>query len=142
MIAKVFNSNYRQDCNHNEDDSYCRRFPLPFMKAIRVAGDTDVAARIGRWPSASALLLDTYRAGTPGGTGEVFDWASVPLDCERPLVLAGGLSAANVGLAIAATSPYAVDVSGGVEAAPGIKDLDAMQSFVDAVKAADQKSRN
>ena len=126
----------------DEDEDFCRGFSLPYMKAIRVAGDTDVAGWVARFPAASALLLDTYRAGMPGGTGEVFDWDLVPRNCDRPLVLAGGLTAANVGAAIAATSPYAVDVSGGVEASAGIKDPIAMQNFVDAVRAADQMSGN
>jgi phosphoribosylanthranilate isomerase len=90
-----------------------------------------------QWPGADAILLDTYRKGSPGGTGERFDWDLVPLNPGAPLVLAGGLNEGNVSAAIRQCKPFAVDVSGGVESAPGIKDHRKIEQFIAAVKAAD-----
>ena len=123
---------------HGEEDAgYCASFRRPWMKAIRVADDTDVSAVARTFPGASALLLDTYREGRPGGTGEVFDWGRVPGALPAPVFLAGGLSSANVGRAIDAARPFAVDVSGGVEAEPGVKDPVRVKEFIEAVRAAD-----
>lgn len=90
----------------------------------------DVAAQIDKYPQASGFLLDTYVEGIPGGTGLAFDWSLVPNDMQRPLILAGGLTAANVAAAIAQVRPYAVDVSGGVEASKGIKDAQKIRDFI------------
>ncbi len=76
----------------------------------------------------------------PGGTGRTFDWALAPRELSLPVVLAGGLNEQNVGAAIARVRPAAVDVSGGVEASPGIKDPAKIERFVAAVRAADQAS--
>ena len=121
----------------DEDNAFCDSFGRSWMKAIRVADSTDVKAEIGRFPGASALLLDAYRRGVPGGTGEVFDWDKVPAGTGRPLVLAGGLNSGNVALAIDTVKPFAVDVSGGVESEPGIKDAAQVAEFVEAVQGAD-----
>jgi phosphoribosylanthranilate isomerase len=75
----------------------------------------------------------------PGGTGESFDWVRFPTNSERPLVLAGGLRPDNAGAAIASCKPYALDVSGGVESAPGIKCAHAMTRFIEAVSQADRR---
>jgi len=123
----------------NEKQEYCAGFGLPWMKAVRVGPDTDVPAAIADYPKANAVLLDTWRAGVAGGTGERFDWNQVPTDAAQALVLAGGLNPLNVAEAISMTRPYAVDVSGGVESAPGVKDADKIQAFVAAVSAADQR---
>ncbi len=88
---------------------------------------------------AQALLLDTYVKGVPGGTGEAFNWDWVaPLkrgDACLPIILAGGLTADNVGQAVQTVQPWAVDVSGGVEAEPGKKSVAQIQAFVEAVNA-------
>jgi len=123
----------------DEGPAYCaeiaRRTGARVIKAARVAQASDVQA-IGAFRCAFHLL-DTYKAGTPGGTGETFDWK---LAAERrsqvPLLLSGGLNAGNVGEAIRAVRLYGVDVASGVESAPGIKDHDAMTAFADAVAAA------
>lgn len=117
-----------------ESDAYCRQFARPFLKAVRVQHAdqlTDVAAR---WPGASGILLDSYKPGVPGGTGEVFDWSLVPEKRDWNLVLAGGLTAGNVRQAIHEMRPWAVDVSGGVEASKGIKDVAKINAFVQEVK--------
>jgi phosphoribosylanthranilate isomerase len=122
-----------------ESEQYCGSFGMPYMKAIRVAADTDLAMQVDSYPGASALLLDTWRQGVPGGTGETFDWSTVPHAAARRCVLAGGLTPANVGAAIAQTSVYGVDVSGGVESAPGQKSAEKIRAFVHAVEQADLK---
>lgn len=114
----------------DESLAYCESFARPYMKAIRMRPELDVAAAISEFPSASGILLDAYRPGVPGGTGETFDWARVPRDLSKPLILAGGLSPANVAEAIRATQVYGVDVSGGVESAPGKKDHGKIMSFI------------
>ncbi len=124
----------------NEKQAYCRDFGLPWMKALRVAPDTDVEAAMEDYSEANAILLDTWRAGIAGGTGESFDWNKVPRETGRTLVLAGGLRPNNVAEAIAAAHPYAVDVSGGVEASPGLKDAGKIAEFIAAVAAADKLS--
>lgn len=117
----------------NETAEYCEQFERPYMKAIRVKADTDFDAITQEYASASALLLDSYKAGVPGGTGETFNWDLIPQGLALPIVLAGGLNADNVADAVASVKPFAVDVSGGVEASKGIKDTDKMNAFVQQV---------
>lgn len=114
----------------DESREYCEQFQRPYMKAIRMRPELDVVAAINEYPSASGILLDAYRPGIPGGTGETFDWQRVPAQSLRPLVLAGGLTPANVAAAIRATGVYGVDVSGGVESAPGKKDKEKIDQFI------------
>jgi phosphoribosylanthranilate isomerase len=120
----------------DESPAYCDSFARPYMKAIRMRPELDVAAAIAEFPNAVGILLDAYRPGVPGGTGETFDWARVPRHLSKPLVLAGGLSPANVAEAIRATQVYGVDVSGGVESAPGKKDHDKIMSFINNARLA------
>ncbi len=89
-----------------------------------------IQAVIDQYPSASAVLLDTYVKDVPGGTGQVFDWGRVPENSAKPVILAGGLTPENVQSAIQQTRPYAVDVSGGVEADKGKKDLIKVRTFI------------
>ncbi len=117
-----------------ESDEYCRQFGRPFLKAVRVQSAEQLADVAARWPGASGILLDSYKPGVPGGTGEVFDWRLVPANRDWNLVLAGGLTAANVHQAISEMRPWAVDVSGGVEASKGIKDVEKINAFVQEVK--------
>lgn len=114
----------------DETEVYCESFKRPYMKAIRMRPGLDVSATISAYPSASGILLDAYRPGVPGGTGETFDWARVPQGLSTPLVLAGGLTPANVTEAITATRVYGVDVSGGVESVPGKKDHIKLTAFI------------
>ena len=120
----------------DETSAYCESFARPYMKAIRMRADLDVAAAIAEYPTASGILLDAYRPGVPGGTGETFDWARVPRHSVKPLVLAGGLTPANVTDAIRVTQVYGVDVSGGVESAPGKKDHGKITSFINNARLA------
>ena len=118
----------------DEPDEFCRRFARPYLKAVRMRPGADLQTLVANWPGASGILLDSYKPGVPGGTGEVFDWSKVPAQRSWPLVLAGGLQADNVRQAIELTSPWAVDVSGGVEAAKGIKDPVKINAFIQEVK--------
>lgn len=117
----------------DEDDGFCRQFNRPYIKAIRVRQASDMVEACLRFPGALSLLLDSYKPGVPGGTGETFDWSLVPDDLNKPIILAGGLSAENVAAAIAEVRPFAVDVSGGVEASKGIKDAGKIQAFMNEV---------
>ncbi|MEB0079473.1 phosphoribosylanthranilate isomerase [Pseudomonas sp. CCI3.2] len=112
----------------------CDGYHRPYIKALRVRAGDDIAALCRAYPKASGVLLDTYVAGVPGGTGEAFDWSLIPHVLSKPIILAGGLSPANVAQAIAQVRPYAVDVSGGVEASKGIKDHDKIRAFMTAVQ--------
>ncbi|NIB41331.1 phosphoribosylanthranilate isomerase [Pseudomaricurvus alkylphenolicus] len=118
----------------DEDEQYCRHFGQPYMKALRMKPELDVAPLINQYPSAAGILLDAYRPGVPGGTGETFDWQRVPRNPPRPLVLAGGLNPENVAVAVQATGVYGVDVSGGVESSPGQKDAEKIATFVRRAK--------
>ncbi|MGE8360001.1 phosphoribosylanthranilate isomerase [Pseudomonas sp.] len=108
----------------------CEGYGRPYIKALRVKPGDDVAAQIAAYPSAAGILLDTFVAGVPGGTGEAFDWSLVPRDVQVPIILAGGLTPENVRGAIEQVRPYGVDVSGGVEASKGIKDAAKVRAFV------------
>ena len=112
-----------------ESPEDCVSHGLPYIKAIRMTDDVDLLATERRYETAQGLLLDSYQKDRPGGTGLVFDWGRIPRTLRKPVILAGGLDADNVQAAIAAVHPYAVDVSGGVESAPGIKDHARMQRF-------------
>ncbi len=113
----------------NETPALCRRFGRPYLKAIRMREGVDLAAEQRRFCDARGLLLDTYQPGIPGGTGEAFEWGRVPDDLAASVVLAGGLDPDNIAAAIKQVKPYAVDVSGGVEASKGIKDAAKMAAF-------------
>ncbi|MCP8898857.1 phosphoribosylanthranilate isomerase [Gilvimarinus xylanilyticus] len=114
----------------DEPAEFCEQFGRPYLKAIRMRPELDVVDAISRYPSASGILLDAYTPGVPGGTGETFDWARVPAAPSVPVVLAGGLTPANVAEAIIRTGCYGVDVSGGVEAAAGDKDPAKVENFI------------
>ena len=120
----------------DETAADCAGYGRPYIKALRVRTGDDVAAMIARYPEASGILLDTFVAGIPGGTGEAFDWALVPSQASKPIILAGGLTPENVRAAIEQVQPYAVDVSGGVEQSKGIKSASKVQAFIRAVKGA------
>ena len=114
----------------DEDEHFCEQFNRPYIKAVRVRDSSDVVAASLRFKNSLALLLDSYKEGIPGGTGETFDWSFIPTDLSKPIILAGGLTAQNVAQAIAQVHPFAVDVSGGVEQSKGIKCLNKINEFV------------
>jgi len=121
----------------DESPGFCNRFGRPWLKALRVREGVDVAAAVRDYAAARAILLDSWQEGVPGGTGRTFDWNLAPTALPRPVVLAGGLDDGNVGEAVRRVRPAAVDVSGGVESAPGVKDREKIRRFIAAVRAAD-----
>jgi len=116
-----------------EQAGFCRQFGLPYIKAVSVQSEHSVERAETEFPDAAGLLLDSHPAGGLGGTGQVFDWTRI--GCSGlPLILAGGLTAANVSDAVRRVKPWAVDVSSGVEHSPGIKNADAMKQFIKEAK--------
>ena len=122
-----------------EAPSECARYSKPYIKAVRMSDVVDVQSEARRYADAAALLLDAYVEGKPGGTGEIFNWSSIPADVGKPIILAGGLTAGNVANAIRQTLPYAVDVSGGVESGKGVKDARKMAEFIREVRYAESQ---
>lgn len=120
----------------DETPAECEGHGRPWIKALRVRPGDDLEAACQHYAGASGILLDTFVPGVPGGTGQAFDWSLVPAQLSKPIVLAGGLEPGNVGQAIAQVRPWAVDVSGGVEQAKGIKDASRIQAFLSAVRQA------
>ncbi|HAI67822.1 MAG TPA: phosphoribosylanthranilate isomerase [Gammaproteobacteria bacterium] len=116
-----------------ETPAYCLEFTRPYIKALRMQPGVDVSAYAVEHQHAQALLLDSYVQGIKGGTGIVFDWQQVPSHIEKPIIIAGGLRPENVNQVITTLHPYAIDVSGGVESAKGIKDADKMTAFMKGV---------
>lgn len=110
----------------------------PVIKALSVATADDLTP-IADYPAARAILLDTKVTGEYGGTGVTFDWeiARAAHAYQRPLILAGGLTPDNVADALRIVAPAAIDISSGVEIAPGRKDHDRLQQLFAAVRSAD-----
>jgi len=120
-----------------ESGGFAQSFARPYIKAVPMGSVASAARYAAEFPGAAGFLLDSHELGASGGSGRSFDWTRATLTPDRPIVLAGGLDAANVAQAIAAVRPYAVDVSSGIEAAPGIKDAAKMRAFAAAVRTAD-----
>ena len=121
----------------DETPDDCAALSIPWMRALRIGGAADLDA-IALYPGAQAILLDAPSPGY-GGSGRRVDWglAAAAHDRGKPIFLAGGLNPENVGDAIRAARPFAVDVAGGVESAPGIKDETALSRFIDAARRGD-----
>lgn len=127
----------------DEDDAFCRGFGVPYIKAVAMGGDAlaDATALDAQFPAATGFLLDSHARGQSGGSGLAFDWSRIPQAMRKPYLLAGGLSPDNVFDAVRATRPWGVDVSSGIESAPGIKDGARMRRFVEEVGRADRFDR-
>ncbi len=117
-----------------ENETYCTQFAKPYIKALRVHAATDFTTELAHYPTAQALLLDTYVQGVQGGTGQTFDWKIIPQFSNKPLIIAGGLTCDNITDLLRCCTPYGVDVSGGVESQKGIKSAEKMQLFLQNVK--------
>jgi phosphoribosylanthranilate isomerase len=120
----------------DESPEFCQQFGRPYVKVARMRPGLDLVEFARAYASARGLLLDAYVEGY-GGAGQTFDWSLVPPELRLPMVVAGGLTADNVGDVIRRLHPWGVDVSSGVEAAKGIKDAAKIAAFVAAVKSAD-----
>ncbi|STX51617.1 phosphoribosyl anthranilate isomerase [Legionella busanensis] len=118
----------------NESESFCSQFNLPYIKALPVKNKDEVSKMMSLYPQASAFLLDTPSQHDYGGTGIIFDWNNIPEACLKPIILAGGLTTANIQEAINKVSPAAIDVCSGIEQSPGIKDHYKMVQFVKALR--------
>ena len=117
----------------SESADFCEQFDRPYIKALGMKTaehNVDYLKTSAQlYQSAKALLLDAHAPGEAGGTGETFDWTSTG-NINKPVILAGGLTAGNVKQAIGIVHPFAVDVSSGVESSPGIKDKEKMTAFM------------
>ena len=123
----------------DEGADFCAAFDLPYLKAIRMQAGIDFRQVAQAHAEAWGLLLDTYMEGTPGGTGETFDWSLWPSGHESGhetrLILAGGLNPDTVANAVLTMRPFGVDVCGGVEKAKGVKDEKLVRSFIEEARS-------
>jgi phosphoribosylanthranilate isomerase len=121
----------------DETPEFCERFGRPYIRVVRMEAGTDLVEYAHRFSRARALILDAHVPGQAGGTGKTFDWGDIPRDLPIPLILSGGLTAANVGRAVREVRPWAVDVSSGVEARRGVKDPRKIVEFIRSVRRED-----
>ncbi len=121
----------------DEHEAECARHGAAYVRAIRMSDGVDLLDCERLFSSAAALLVDAPSA-VYGGSGEAFDWSRIPRERTKRLILAGGLHRDNVESAVRTVRPYAVDVSSGVEEAPGIKSAARIGEFIDAVRRADR----
>ncbi|MDO4694807.1 MAG: phosphoribosylanthranilate isomerase [Eikenella sp.] len=121
----------------DEPPAFCRQFERPYLKAVRVRGADDIVQAAARYADARALLLDAHVADEYGGTGRAFDWSVLPDSLAVSWILSGGLHAGNVAAALRQTGARTVDVSSGVESAPGIKCPHKMREFIRQVRRFD-----
>jgi phosphoribosylanthranilate isomerase len=119
-----------------ETPEFCGQFGVPYIKACRVSPGVDLLEYLRPFSAARGWLLDAH-VEEYGGVGARFDWALVPAQLARPLVLSGGLARDNVAAAVRRVRPWAVDVSSGVESAKGIKDAAKIAAFIAEVRNAD-----
>lgn len=124
-----------------ESDDWCAQFGRRYLKAIAMGEGAAALPSLHRYPGASGLLLDGHGLGEAGGSGKAFDWSLMPRELAQPLILAGGLTPANVVEAIRIAHPWGVDVASGIESAPGIKDVHKLADFIAAVHQAGDSSR-
>lgn len=121
-----------------ENIDYCRLMPVRILKSFAVNSDSDGSEMAVYSGVAAGYLLDTYHKSMAGGTGQTFDWNLIDgLRIPGPVFLAGGLGPENVGAAINAVRPFAVDINSGVETSPGRKDHAKITALIDAVRRAD-----
>ena len=123
----------------DEEESFCKRFNMPYLKAVPMASINSVKSTASvtdfcqAFPSATGFIFDSHAQGQMGGSGEKFSWDEIPNNLNKPVILAGGLTVDNVAEAIRAVHPYAVDVSSGIETSKGIKDPAKMEQFIKEV---------
>ena len=118
----------------DESAEFCQQFNFPFIRAVRMREGLDIDAEVAAYNAEGGFLFDAWSDDLYGGTGHSFDWSRLPSTTDYKLILAGGLNPDNVAEAVVKTNPYMVDVSGGVEASPGIKDPAKVQAFISQAK--------
>lgn len=120
-----------------ESAAFCESFGRPYIKALGMSGATGLSDSAKPYIRARGLLLDSHEMGAAGGTGETFNWNSIPENYRQSIILAGGLKPENIAQAIRTVRPYALDLSSGVESAPGIKDANLMAQLMNEIKRID-----
>ena len=123
----------------DESPNFCHQFNYPFIRAVRMSNELKMAKILASYKPSGGFLFDAWHADHYGGTGHVFDWNRLPVNLDFPLILAGGLNPDNVGSAVRAVGPAMVDVSGGVESSPGVKDEHKVREFILNAKEAAPK---
>jgi len=123
----------------SETPEYCASFKRPYIKAVAMKSRSpaEFVEVANQYHDAKGFLVDSHATGEAGGTGETFDWGDVPKSYPKPIILAGGLKPANIALAIKQTKVYAMDLSSGVESAPGIKDKQLINQLMNEVRRAE-----
>lgn len=129
----------------DETPEYCQSFARPYLKALRMKPGMDLDAAMAAYGTAQGILVDAWHEQQFGGTGTGFDWALLgpaasPAGKRNRIILAGGLHPGNVAEAIRQVRPWAVDVSSGVERAPGIKSAELIQKFINNVCSSTNES--
>ena len=119
----------------DEDQNFCNKFDQDFVKAIRVNADTNFEDMNNNFGKAKMLLLDSYEEGLYGGSGQSFDWDLIGYKLKIPFLLAGGIDTINVERALSSVSCKGIDVSSGVEHAPGIKDQAKVKDLIKKVRS-------
>ena len=114
----------------DETAEFCNQFNYPFIRAIRMSEDLNILEEVRGYRAEGGFLFDAWNEDHYGGTGETFDWSRLPSDHNLNLILAGGLNPENVAAAVSSIRPYMVDVSGGVELSPGVKDEAKVLEFI------------
>lgn len=122
----------------DESASFCEQFDMPYIKAIPMGGGVNPVEYAAQYSGAVGFLLDSHQKGASGGSGDKFDWESIPAGFTKPLILAGGLTVENVESAVRQVKPFAVDVSSGVESSKGVKAVGKMNDFVRGVELGDK----
>jgi phosphoribosylanthranilate isomerase len=123
----------------DESPNFCHQFNYPFIRAVRMSKELKMAKILSSYKPSGGFLFDAWHADHYGGTGHVFDWNLLPVNLDFPLILAGGLNPDNVSSAVRAVGPAMVDVSGGVESSPGVKDEHKVREFILNAKEASPK---
>ena len=121
----------------DESPEFCHQFNYPFIRAVRMRPGLNVDSEVAAYRAQGGFLFDAWSDDLYGGTGHSFDWSRLPTSRDYPLILAGGLTVDNVADAVSLIRPAMVDVSGGVESAPGIKDRSLVEAFVHRAKNID-----
>ena len=123
----------------DESPNFCHQFNYPFIRAVRMSKELKMAKILSSYKPSGGFLFDAWHADHYGGTGHVFDWNRLPVNIDFPLILAGGLNPDNVSSAVRTVRPTMVDVSGGVESSPGVKDEHKVREFILNAKEASTK---
>lgn len=121
----------------SESPEYCQSFGMPYIKAVgmkSIRSEEDFNAYANLYKNAKGFLVDSHATGKAGGTGQTFDWSTIPQTCKKLIILAGGLKPENVADALEKVSVYAIDLSSGVEHEPGIKDNKKIMKLMEEVK--------